>query len=90
MGSQAPASVRFSLIHKALQCGSNLLQVSRMCGIAGVSRSGYYNWCASEATRNAREEADRKDFELILKAYRHRGYDKGARGIHMRDRKSVV
>ena len=27
---------------------------------------------------------DRKDFELILEAFKHRGYDKGIRGIHMR------
>ena len=26
---------------------------------------------------------DKNDFELILKAYQYRGYDKGARSIHM-------
>ena len=26
---------------------------------------------------------DQKDFELILEAYKYRGYDKGIRGIHM-------
>lgn len=55
-----------------------------MCEIAGVSRSGYYNWCASENSRKARDEADQKDFELIMKAYRYRSYAKGARSIHMR------
>ena len=84
MGSQASPTVRFSLIHKALQHDNNCLKISMMCAVAGVSRSGYYNWCASEDTRNGREEADRKDFELILAAYRHRGYAKGVRGIHMR------
>ena len=34
--------------------------------------------------RRTREDADRRDFDLILEAYRYRGYDKGARGIHMR------
>ncbi|MGN0269427.1 MAG: IS3 family transposase [Candidatus Weimeria sp.] len=34
--------------------------------------------------RKEREEQDRRDFELILTAYNHRGYDKGARGIYMR------
>lgn len=31
-----------------------------------------------------KEEQDRKDFELILEAYKFKGYDKGRRGIHMR------
>jgi hypothetical protein len=35
-------------------------------------------------SREKREKRDRKDFDLILKAYRYRGIDKGARGIHMR------
>lgn len=34
--------------------------------------------------RQDREEQDRVDFQLILDAYRFRGYDKGVRGIHMR------
>jgi len=62
----------------------NLLNISWLCKIAGVSRSGYYNWLASEAARRMREERDRADFELILKAYNYRGYAKGARGIYMR------
>ncbi len=31
-----------------------------------------------------KEEQDCKDFELILEAYKFKGYDKGRRGIHMR------
>lgn len=49
-----------------------------------VSRSGYYNWIGSEEERRKREEQDQKDFDFILQAYTHRGYDKGSRGIHMR------
>jgi transposase InsO family protein len=52
--------------------------------VAGVSRSGYYNWIASEPHRIACEENDRNDFETILQAYNHRGYDKGVNGIYMR------
>ena len=84
MGIQAAPEVKFALIREATQRDNNLLKISKMCEIAGVSRSGYYNWCASENIRQAREDADRKDFDLILEAYRYRGYDKGARGIHMR------
>jgi transposase InsO family protein len=38
----------------------------------------------NEAKRQEREEADRKDFLLIVEAYQFRGYDKGAKGIKMR------
>ena len=84
MGIQASPEVKFALIREATLRDNNLLKISKMCEIAGVSRSGYYNWCASEASRKVRDDADRKDFELILEAYRYRGCAKGARGIHMR------
>ena len=63
---------------------NNLLTISMLCEIANVSRSGYYNWVASEENRNLKEEQDRKDFEIILIAYNYKGYNKGARGIYMR------
>ena len=84
MGIQAAPEVKFAIIREATLRDDNLLKISTMCRIAGVSRSGYYNWCASSDARQAREDADRSDFDLILEAYRFRGYDKGARGIHMR------
>ena len=74
----------FEIIHMTMQQSSNTLSISRLCATAGVSRSGYYAWVAAEPLRAAREEQDRKDFDLILTAYHFRGYDKGARGIHMR------
>jgi transposase InsO family protein len=67
-----------------LQEENNLLSVSELCRIAGVSRSGYYRWVAAADSRARREAQDRADFELILKAYQFRGRAKGARGIHMR------
>jgi transposase InsO family protein len=33
---------------------------------------------------NTKEEQDQRDFNLILEAYRYKGYDKGSRGIRMR------
>lgn len=62
----------------------NMLPVKMLCEIAKVSRSGYYNWVASEENRNLKEEEDKKDFEIILTAYNYKGYNKGARGIYMR------
>ena len=72
MGIQAAPEVKFAIIREATRRDDNLLKISTMCQIAGVSRSGYYNWCASEDARQARENADRRDFDLILEAYRFR------------------
>ena len=84
MGIQAPAEVKFRLIQNATTKDENLLSITELCRIAGVSRSGYYNWQNNESKRLQREEADQADFALILEAYQFRGYAKGARSIHMR------
>lgn len=63
---------------------NNLLNISWLCETAGVSRSGYYRWLNTIDTRNEKEDRDKEYFELILEAYKFRGYDKGSRGIHMR------
>lgn len=55
-----------------------------MCELAGVSRSGYYNWLNNTAKRYNKELQDEADYALILGAYNYRGYAKGARSIHMR------
>lgn len=75
---------KFQIIQEVLSREGNLLTVSDLCRTAGVSRSGYYNWLHSADARKKRETADLEDFQLILNAYRFRGYDKGARGIQMR------
>lgn len=77
-------SIKFELIFRTLQEPDNDLSVSDLCNIAGVSRSGYYNWVAAAPIREARELKDQADFELIVNAYQFRGYNKGIRGIHMR------
>lgn len=84
MGIRAPAKVKYELIRLAVERDNNLLCISEMCDIAGVSRSGYYSWLDSKPKREDRESADKKDFQLILEAYRFRGYQKGARSIYMR------
>ena len=75
---------KYEIIREIISQEGNLQNVRELCRIAGVSRSGYYNWLASEDKRNERECKDRSDFELILEAYNFRGYNKGIRGIHMR------
>lgn len=78
------ANEKFKIIEDLLSRDDNLLNISWLCEIAQVSRSGYYNWVNNEEKRNIRDLQDKEDFDLILKAYQHRGYDKGARSIHMR------
>ena len=77
-------SAMFEIIQSVLSQEGNRLTVTEACSLAGVSRSGYYAWVAAEPARQRREEQDKTDFALILAAYSFRGYDKGAKGIHMR------
>ncbi|MBE5836145.1 MAG: hypothetical protein E7309_16200 [Butyrivibrio sp.] len=74
---------KFKVIHDMVTADDNRLSISMLCSIAGVSRSGYYQWVKAEGTRKNRELKDQADFELILIAYNHRGYKKGARSIYM-------
>lgn len=78
------ASERYEVIHSIVTSKENILKIADLCDTAGVSRSGYYYWLSTEEDRKLREEKDKKDFELILEAYKFKGYDKGIRGIHMR------
>lgn len=78
------AHAKYQIIYDTMQKNDNLLNVAAMCEIAGVSRSGYYHYLSTEDQRMEREEQDRQDFLLILKAYQYRGYHKGARSIYMR------
>ena len=77
-------SSKFEIIHNATCRDNNVLSIAKMCELAKVSRSGYYKWLAAEPYRQKHEESDRADFDLILEAYKYRGYAKGARSIYMR------
>ena len=72
------------MIQATLSSYDNILSVSELCRIANVSRSGYYRWAAAAESRARRKAQDQNDFALILRAYNHRGYAKGARSIYMR------
>ena len=56
---------KFEIIHETINKSDNRLSVKMLCEIAGVSRSGYYNWVSSERKRKEKEIRDRSDFELI-------------------------
>jgi len=79
-----PANAKYAIIREMTMRDNNRLNLSWLCKAACVSRSGYYSYLQNEAKRQEREEADRKDFLLIVEAYQFRGYEKGARGIKMR------
>lgn len=59
--------------------------VKYLCQIAGVSRSGFYNYFSdvAQAKRQLREKADEEDRDIVLKAFRFRRRKKGARQIKM-------
>ena len=76
------------MIENTIASSKNILSISYLCESAGVSRSGFYSYIQNKndpgSYLNQKEIQDRKDFDLILEAYKHRGYDKGRRGIRMR------
>lgn len=62
----------------------NKLNISFMCKIAGVSKSGYYGYLKRKNCITEKESKDQYDFQLILSAYNYKGWKKGARQIKMR------
>ena len=50
------SSFKFGIIRYTSMEKSNILTISELCEIAGVSRSGYYAWLSSERKRAARDQ----------------------------------
>lgn len=46
------ADNKFEIIHETISKADNTLSVKMLCEIAGVSRSGYYNWVKSVDKRD--------------------------------------
>lgn len=81
---------KYEIIQSAISKQNNVLSISRLCELAGVSRSGYYAWEKAKPTRDIREANDRQDFDEILDAYKFKGHAKGARQIYMRLQHSTL
>lgn len=75
------AQEKYQIIHDMLSRDNNLLNISWLCEIAGVSRSGYYGWTNRDNSES--EKQDQNDFDKILKVYKLRGFPKGAKTIYM-------
>lgn len=76
-------SAKYQMIYDMSEQPDNCMSIREMCQLAGVSKSGYYEWRANEELRSQKEREDWLDFIKIRKAYEYRGYPKGARGIYM-------
>ena len=46
---------KFGIIHETINKANNTLSVKMLCEIAGVPRSGYYNWVHSADKRAEKE-----------------------------------
>lgn len=73
----------FKIIERIIAKHNLKKVVKHLCKISGVSTSGYYHYLSTRDIRSNRHQQDQEDFELISKAYRLKGYNKGSRGIYM-------
>lgn len=60
------AENKFEIIHETISKANNTLSVKMLCEIAGVSRSGYYNWVNAADKRDEKEMKKKDKTELIL------------------------
>lgn len=80
-----PPSQKFILIRSVIMKFNLRNMVSHLCKVAGVSRSGYYNYFSVSSQEQRKQKSDRDEIlkETILKALRFRNRKKGARQIKM-------
>ncbi|UJL47582.1 IS3 family transposase [Virgibacillus sp. NKC19-16] len=79
------ASQKFVLINEIIKKYKLKNKVSYLCTLAGVSRSGYYNYFTLESQkgRKQREDQEEEVRDIILQAYHFKRRKKGARQIKM-------
>ena len=73
----------FKLIDDVINKYGLKKMIKHLCIVAGVSRSGFYNYLENKNIISKQEEKDLEAKEIILKAYNFRGYKKGSRSIKM-------
>ena len=82
---ELPPSQRYILIRSVIEKYKLNHMVKYLCQIAGVSRSGYYQYFSAK-TQEQRKRKNEKDEivkEIVLKAFNFKGRKKGARQIKM-------
>jgi len=60
-----------------------ILTLTYLLELSGVSKSGYYGFSEQTDSKLLRELKDEEDFELIMQAYRFKGFNKGAKQLKM-------
>ena len=82
---ELPPSQRYILIRSVIEKYKLNHMVEYLCEIAGVSRSGYYQYFSAKSheQRKRKNEKDEKVKEIVLKAFNFKGRKKGARQIKM-------
>jgi putative transposase len=73
----------YQLIFETIERNQFKRMTKYFCNLLGVSRSGYYSYLQTFDIREARERLDVEAKEIILKAFKRRGYKKGSRSIKM-------
>jgi len=61
----------------------NRLTLTYLLELSDVSKSGYYGYSEQTESKLLRELEDEEDFELIMQAYRFKGFNKGAKLLKM-------
>lgn len=73
----------YQLIHETIEQNGFKGMTRYFCDLLDVSRSGYYSYLNASSVREAREKLELEAKEIILKAFKRRGYKKGSRSIKM-------
>jgi len=76
-------SKAYQLIQETIDQNGFTMMTRYFCDLLEVSRSGYYSYLKASTIREAREQLDLEVKEIILKAFKRRGYKKGSRSIKM-------
>ncbi|WP_422121623.1 IS3 family transposase [Peribacillus frigoritolerans] len=74
---------KFYLIERTIRTYQLKMAVSYLCKLAGVSRSGYYDWLKAAPTLELREKQDDLDIELIKNIFPSKKEKVGALQIKM-------